>query len=163
MKHAKTIAGIASILLASATAFADEPFALYDANGIRVGRFDYDSVQLTVTGQPYMVRMQGDRHSMSTLDYEATTIYFESQDCTGRKLAFHGRPYGAPSAIARVDPSGRVVLLPFGKRWKTTYVYSYLPKDRKCHGFGIPSDLAVAELGDPIDITTLYTRPFTVR
>jgi hypothetical protein len=163
MRNLIRTAAVATALLAcTAGAFADEPFALYDANGVRMGRFSDGVVQLTVDGQQYMVPVGWDRHSTSTLDYETTPFYFEATRCKGQKLVIFARSYGGPLAVTRVELSGRVLLFPLAKRWsEVNYPQSYLRDDGKCAGPG--GAAAAAEVLDPIDITDLFARPFTVR
>ena len=165
MKCTSVATWVAAALLAcTASAFADEPFALYDANGARMGRFlPFDTVQLTVNGQQYMVPVNGTQHGKSTaaLDFNPSIIRFESSDCTGPRLTDFTHPYGTAFAVIQIKPSGRVMLYPGADQAKRMTTQSFHRGNGECQLSR--SKGLVVKIQDPIDITDLYARPFTVQ
>lgn len=164
----KCIAG-ALLGLALCAQAADKPWEVRDANGKLMGRFIgaptvSSAVQLTVGGKKYVVRVYSafDAHgqpSVSEIDYLSDPVYFKSTDCTGMPYVWTGLFWGTRWAVVNVSASGQVLLYPAGTVTETVQLRSERDQTGNCIAANYPTG-AAAEA--PIDITTMFKRPFTL-
>ena len=161
---------VASILLSCsvATALAVEPFEVIDVSGAAIGRFGPDTtVQLTVDGQSYMValeaeKLEGETRPTTTLDFVSTDPYYKTMDCSGPAFGAFTKGYGFPGAIVKSKSSGKVMLHPLMATTQRHFMLTRRDRQGECLYEGARQGIW-ARLADPIDITALYVRPFTVR
>ncbi len=172
MKH---LAILMSVLLA-APAVADEPwekpFAMRDAHGVHMGRMFTDSggvpgVQMRIGQQRYFVSIvQADQDdglpSPTALDYPFTYIEFSGLDCTGTAYTSDYSAAGMPVAVASAYSTGTVLLYPRRTRVVLVATQSVRQPDGRCQNGQSGQQLKVP-LDDPIDITALFARPFSVK
>jgi hypothetical protein len=144
----------------------EKPFALRDANGLHMGRFLDYGVQLNLGKQRVLVHLAQGRQpdnyfSPITLDWPFHYIYYANAACTGQAYTDDYSSWGMPEAIVSAFDNGKVLLYPRGISGAQVTFRSVMYSDSVCRDGTNTLDEAVP-LGDPIDITTLYRRPFTV-
>jgi hypothetical protein len=146
------------------------PFQVVDAAGTVVGRlFDttYLQVQMSVNGQKYIVPLssyvQPDGTMTTKLDYidEVTNRggFFTTLDCSGTAYFFSSwRPL--PFAYTGFDQSGHVLLYPQTKTSEFIVAQSLL-SGGECTPEGTQGQ--AFHLEAPIDITSAFVRPFSIK
>lgn len=147
----------------------EKPFTLHDAHGKAMGRALAVSqgnlvVQLTVDGKRYLAETQPvvlarDQYSTTLVDFESSALSYPTLDCSGTAYSMAVLNLGAPSAAISISSKGQVWLYPAGDTARSMTMNSFrLTPDGDCQQGGGGS--IYVPLGEPVDITSLYKRPF---
>jgi len=149
---------------------SSKPFDLYDTTNVFVGRMWTTNLgQITVNGKRYVTAlipaMQADGNiSPVLLDYALVEwfYYYVDEDCTGQPYAPAG---GADLAYGQVEKEGSGALLfyPLDDENRSMKVHSFYGSAHGCVVLDPPETIPLTRVGDPVDITLLYGRPFHVK
>jgi hypothetical protein len=149
---------------------SSRPFDLFDAENAFIGRmWTTNLAQLTVNGKRYATAvipaMQVDGNiSPVLLDYALIEwfYYYAEGDCSGQPYAPAG---GADLPYGQVEKEGpdRLLFYPLSGENRSIKVHSFYGSAHGCVVFDPPETIALLRVGDPVDITRLYARPFHVR
>jgi hypothetical protein len=169
------LAALTGLALA-APAFADppweKPFAVRDAHGVHMGRLlgapdGGMGVQIRIGKQRYLVPLAAQRQdnglpSPVALDYPFTYIFYAGQNCAGTAYTVDDDSVGMPLAVASAFLDGKVLLYPRGKLTELVTTNSVRLPDASCQN-SVDANQVMVPVNDPIDITSLYARPFSVK
>lgn len=163
---AKSPAALVAATIVSLAHASSAPFELIDAHGKKAGRvLTQTVVQIKVASNAYLVEVVAatdvQDHVVPGVDVLIDLLFFATRDCTGQAYGrFFGALNGAASATAYQSGSGRLMLYPNGAV-TVMDVRSWLDASGRCTGFSHRGEYTT--LGTPVDITTLYARPFHFR
>jgi hypothetical protein len=146
------------------------PFLLFDADNRVMGRmWTTNLAEVTVNGHRYVTSLvpalQADGNvSPVLLDYTLTDWFFfyVSADCQGQAYSRSG---GAdmPFGIVEESELGTLIFYPLGSMNHSTKVRSFYSFFRGCFVIDPPEVMPLVSVGDPVDISLSYRRPFHVR